>query len=191
LQNRIQNGLDPNYQGKLGITLLGWAVGGNHYDCIDYLLKNGADPYLMFGEDSNISSIGISIVNRDTKTLLLLLESKIDLNRVFEVTKFNELNGSIGFRNESLEFTKLLLKYGANPNKNYGDGFPLSVPFNLRNFEAALLLLNNGADPYIDKLVTETIIYVGNSVLRSEVKFDYFDEVIELLRKKGMSFEGN
>jgi hypothetical protein len=46
LERVLVDGLDVNAQGKDGRTLLHWAADVGHYDAVELLLRNGADPTL-------------------------------------------------------------------------------------------------------------------------------------------------
>jgi hypothetical protein len=135
-----------------------------HYNVNDVirLLKNGVDPNIYDGR------YGITIP---------LFEAVHEY-----MSNYDTLN-----ERDSLKIIKLLLKYGADPNKFTNQEMinsPFILPASYGDTEIVKLLLDNGADPYIIKdgktvieIITENAIENGNPEI-----VDFIMEYMDLQR---------
>jgi len=89
------------------------------------------------------------------------------------------------YKGSSLESIKLLLEYGANPNRgNNHNWTPLHQLVSKNNFEAVKLLVESGAD-----VNTRDTLYNRTPLM---VALQYsFGEIAEYLLKKGARIDGN
>ncbi|HUD02060.1 MAG TPA: ankyrin repeat domain-containing protein [Rhabdochlamydiaceae bacterium] len=149
----LQRRADPNYIDWFGDTLLVRACNGHGVECVELLVKNGANPNLQ-------ACLFKGWINRQGPRTLriaaLLLENGADPNRInfpFDcknVKYSRPLHRAV--HSNYTEMVALLLQHGAKSNLPRRDGktpFYLACypgPFKQCNAEIITLLLQHGAD---------------------------------------------
>ncbi|MDS1772055.1 ankyrin repeat domain-containing protein [Vibrio vulnificus] len=137
---------DIDAPGTENYTLLAFSVADTNVPAIKMLMELGADPSAKLGKQGEHGTVAyLAMWRKTTDALKAMLESGMDPNLsdkgnnlIFDVP---ELAG-----NDSL---KLLVKYGADVNVKNSLGQTPLFDFVLVNFDEALYLLNNGADPFV------------------------------------------
>ncbi len=147
---------------SIGTTLLRWSIYNNKKLSFKKLLDLGANPNFL---DSIVTFPVISIAaeNPDTDYLQYCLDHKGDPN----IISYHDKNGSQFFspldaaaasgnfadEKKLVDNIKLLIKYGARVNYSQNYYMPLTDALIMRYYQKALVLLENGADPYKVKFV--------------------------------------
>ncbi len=127
MQRLIDAGADVNVKGKDGMTLLLWSISYGK-DVLECLLKNGADPNVIFESDH-----GQRYIVKPGETMLYSVVSYI-----------------FGRGASHNDYLDLMLNYGADPNVGAG-GLLFLASSHPSKKEAFFKLLDAGADPNVFK----------------------------------------
>lgn len=128
LLEMMRHGWNVNSAGKYGMTYLLYAVWEHNYEMTEFLLENGADPNLVS-----------SLTNTPN-----IIERRLPL----EISCYDQYG---------LEYVKLLLKYGANPNDNRAQ-LPIFAAALYEDKRKIEHLLEHGADINQFSSSKETVI---------------------------------
>jgi len=149
---------------------------------LEHLLKDGANPNIMQGNDILTRPLLVEAIRYGKKKKVQLVEILLRFgadpnllppdDRAFSVLETAIL---YGYEN-SFILSKLLLFHGANPNIRSGSAMCLSV----RNFDLLNILINVGGD-------LNTTCDVGQNLLHRSVKEDNSDEAIRYFISNGFS----
>jgi ankyrin repeat protein len=143
-------GFDLNKKNLQGNSAINFAVGNNHINILKYLLDNNANVNVFDSQKESLLSICILYDRYDM--LKLILEK--DASSINTYSKSNHYTPLLyATLNNKLDFVKLLLEYGADPNLtsalNYSPLYfavtPL-IPYGQSNYEMVELLIKKGAD---------------------------------------------
>lgn len=170
----LRHGANVNATTDDGTTPLMYAVQNGNYLICKKLISSGADvdASTTFG----VPPLMNAIMNSDTAIVLLLLENNADPDAVHKPKMKSALIYSIAINNYF--FSKMLLYYGANPNKFVDGVSPLMQSIQMGIDTSYInLLLDYGANP---NLQNEN----GFSPLMVGVLFENL-EASKLLLKKG------
>jgi ankyrin repeat protein len=123
------------------------ACSNQHYKCVRYLIQNGAS---LNDEDYNNDNLLHACIYHERYDMLLLFL----INKNLKVLNSRNYDGETPLMNavkeKKFEYTKLLLKYGADVNTFDKNGYtPLMHAAKQSNFELTELLLKHNADPNI------------------------------------------
>lgn len=204
----IKNGVDVNAIGKDGLTPLLWLFlmtdeTENKKGSFAYLLKNGADPTLLYTHSGKWTALHTAAMHRDSDYLKIVLESKsigeninMMLSKGSSSTALEDAKASDRFINY-----KMLLDYGADPNFRWSEtgigNFPLfhaipdwkyvyellihDVDYNIDSFGVSK---ENPDDYYIVKMLKEGKSFVALASL--DCGISYRKKVIDFLVTDGL-----
>lgn len=182
--------LDPNQEGRQGVTFLFWAYAHHHVQSMKALAAHGADvnrplrlPNAKGGVDVT-HLINIATEGPEDALLVALLDLKADPNAVDE-RKVPALQNALYINN--FKRMKLLLDHGADVNAPNSSGATAAVVLaRLNNFEQVYYLLEHGADWQKSggsiALNTQEKDIGNASVLQWQLKVKHF------LQAKGVKF---
>lgn len=141
----IEKNTDVNFKGKSNGTALYWAFRQRNLKGFEYLLIQGADPNVEFGDGGTIVN---RIASGDTNDFLrLALQHGGDVKSQ-EVSPLDNAI-SVNCERNCREAAELLLDAGADINGLVRGGIPvLNSAVRRGNFDIAYDLLSRGADPY-------------------------------------------
>lgn len=148
LQEFVNQGLNIDSFGTLGVTPLYWAIREGNVSGFHKLLELGADPNVQFEDGGSI--LRWAVRNQKSDFLKLALEFGADPNQRSSIANETPIFQSLDFISPLGELTalKLLLENGANPNAQNNRGVPLIlIAANSMRFDAVYELLNAGANP--------------------------------------------
>ncbi|MCV6614696.1 MAG: ankyrin repeat domain-containing protein, partial [Cellvibrionaceae bacterium] len=148
-------------------------------------LKAGESPNVAYKNGASIMSYVVA--NTDSRYLALTLKYSGDPNLYHESRKRNIIFGAVSPGH--IPHLKLLIKAGADVNVRNGSGnTPLISAASLNQYDAAYLLLENGADPSIKnnwgKGVADRI--AGNNISSSSHLYQWRSKVIKKLEQQGI-----
>jgi len=143
-------GFDLNEQNLQGNRAINFAVGNNHINILKYLLDNNANVNVFDNQKESLLNICVLYDRYDMLKMILEKDSSsvntYSINNRYTPLLYATLNNR-------LNFVKLLLEYGADPNLtsalNYSPlYFAVSpiIPYGQTNFEMVELLIKKGAD---------------------------------------------
>ena len=118
-------------------TMIYAATSKDHVDIVEYCLDNGAAV--------NPDTMQILLINRARKSYIFLLEAKaVDVN--YYIPWWGDILSNVARRND-LDWAKLCLNRGADPNQNLVDEHKsiLAAVAELASVEMAALLIQHGA----------------------------------------------
>ncbi|TMO63507.1 hypothetical protein CWC18_08280 [Pseudoalteromonas aurantia] len=175
VKTALESQVDIDIELDNGLTPLASAVKNSQPKIVKLLLSYGANPNLKLS--SGGSALSLSIGLNTPEILNILLEKGGDSNIIH-----NGRNRALIFEvlgSQKIEHLKALLKY--NPNLNVVDdtgASPLIYAASIFQYDAALILLRNGADPFIEdkygltlkKVIKENIRLNPNSIPNSLVE---------------------
>lgn len=145
----LREGANPNLP-YCGIPPICSAIVSNNKELISLLLKAGSDPNFMVEGYGNTQSFLWEAVfnNRDIEIIRMLIDASADVNAISD-KGVSVLESGLAIGN--CEVIELLLKSGANPNKQdvtYGYTLlMLAIIYN--HLDIVKMLLQYGADPKI------------------------------------------
>lgn len=203
----LNAGADPNYQDEDGETPLFVAASLAHPTNVRILLDAGADPTLrdkkgrtaldvagQYVEDDPSNPEVVSLLqNADPRpprkgaspAYLATMQRWIDSGGEIDAPWYHDPFLVLAVKRDDLDFAKMLLKSGANPDGEYHyDGTPLTMAVRRGNFAMVELLLSAGADPDADKSSSE-------STLLSAVNSGSVEMTLRLLRAGANPFRQN
>ena len=125
----MQKGWNVNSMGKHGMSYLLYAIWEHNYDMTKFLLENGADP--------NFVSVFWEVKPEETVRILPL--------------------ETVCYKDYNINFVKLLIKYGANPNDMQAQ-LPLFAAALYEDKQKIEYLLEHGADINQFNSSKETVI---------------------------------
>lgn len=158
----VMNDADINAVNNYGWSPLFFAADNSNSDIVAFLSDNGAN---------------INLVSDEGITPLLIANDVESVKILSKTTNINKANASgvtplIAFsgREISIEAISILLENGADVNKIDKDGeTALSTAIENSNFEAALLLLNNNANPNLAKKKAKELAGIARELGDEEV----------------------
>jgi ankyrin repeat protein len=159
----LEQGADVNAVGREGMTPLFWALAKQNLDGFKVLLEAGADPNVVVSlpehfQEPKAGAMEMAARLESTEYLRALLESGGNPNTIVnEEWQMPVLYRAIMSRR--LNNVETLLEHGADINHQDKSGAtPLMQSVTARQFEIALFLLRQGADPTIE-------VNTGSSVI--------------------------
>ena len=182
-------GFDLNKKNLQGNCAINFAVGNNHINILKYLLDNNANVNVFDSQKESLLNICV-LHNRYDMLKMILEKDASSINTYSINNRYTPLlNATFHYK---LNFVKLLLEYGANPNLtsalNYSPLYhavtPI-IPYGQSNYEMVELLIKKGADINCRYEVggigaIHGVIQYGDSILAAARR--YFDrKVIGLL----------
>lgn len=137
-----------NYQDTHGLTALFWPIRHHNYDGVVALLDAGARPNIMLKDNYS---------EQNYLTFAIYSEQRQVLHALLEAGYFPAGYKDLGYRAaqasilmEDIDALHELLRYGLNPNIQNSLGFSvMHYAAAARNFKAARVLWEAGADPYL------------------------------------------
>lgn len=114
----LNGGADINYRNPKGLYALSAAIKESSPELVKWLLDNGASLDLV--EKNGFYSLHHPIMARSVTCTELLLKAGAKVNRVFPKYKITYLH--IAARSSFFDIVRLLLKYGADPNRQDENG---------------------------------------------------------------------
>lgn len=186
----IGSGLDINGTGinNKMVPLL-WSMGSSNKYAFKKLLEKGADPNIILDRQDTVMSYSAQM--EDPEYLKLAIKHGGDVNLVSKKTIRTPIYGAILTR--SPENVKTLIKHGANLNFQDFSGYPpIITAANINAYDIVLILLDNGADPFLKTNNGSTIAYPielsYETMDREHHLFKDMVKVIRILKKRGMKF---
>jgi ankyrin repeat protein len=158
----------------IGRTPLSMAAERSEVEAVATLLKYGADPGIS--SYSQTSALHYAATAKNPECVRLLLEAGVDVDCM---TNWDQtpLHFAAAFTKD-VRHAKLLLDYGADPNKRDRDGIvPLSWCAISNNPGVATVLLERGAD-------VEGVDNKGSSALQRAIKSNRHDVLKMIVQKK-------
>lgn len=175
----IASGTNVNERGKTGGTPLFFAAGNDHVKIAKELLSNGAD--IDATDNKGRTAIFANLQNeKDSVEMLEFLVLKGTSINLRDKFGFSALHVSLDIGG-SFQKTKFLIEHGIEVNtKSKDDGnFPLEIAVSWGDLRTVSLLLENGADPDLQRRD-------GHTALMEACRQNNKD-IIVLLLKKGAS----
>jgi len=134
-------------------SLFEYVYQGN-YQKVENLLKNGADPNITTAE--HISPLMLAVDNRDTAMVRLLLSYNADINILPAPPYPTALENAIKLHYN--EIVKMLANYYSVNIPDSMGYYPLDYAIKYKNYEALLMLLNEGAGARINARMFKRVI---------------------------------
>jgi len=165
----ISEGISPNEKGLEGLTLLVYAMHNREVDALKTLLKNGADPNLLFSGDPTKHPVIYSTNFRTSRYLRLLLEAGGDPNAVVPDSYDTALTSAfeLGVDFEDFEQYYMLLDAGADINMFHGSsllgGTIVDYAAGLGRHDKVHELLEKGYTGRLDELLDRYTLMHNNS----------------------------
>ena len=158
----VMNNADVNAVNNYGWSPLFFAADNSNSDIVTFLADNGAN---------------INLISDEGITPLLIANDVESVKILSKTTNINKANASgitplIAFsgREISIEAINILLENGADVNKIDKDGeTALSTAIENSNFEAALILLNNNANPNLGNKKAKELAGISRELGDEEV----------------------
>ncbi|KAJ7752915.1 ankyrin repeat-containing domain protein [Mycena metata] len=137
--------VNPNNYGLYGLTPLHVAARAGNMETTSLLLSSGANPNLPYDQDEYMP-LHFTVRNQNLKMAALLLDhgAEVDSSWGCDGASENALQYSCSRGN--LDLVKLLLAYGANPERSGHYGTALGFAVHQRKVELVKLLLDAGTD---------------------------------------------
>ena len=143
VKSLLEFGADPNLQNQKQHTVLMYASQFNRIKSIELLTENKVSTNQISSD--GWTALKIAAFNGNTKAAELLIDGGADIDLGDPKLEISPLMFAV-FHNKH-ETTKLLLKKGADPNKETIDGrTALSFAASQRNVEMIVLLLEHGSN---------------------------------------------
>jgi ankyrin repeat protein len=170
----------PDYMIYGRYSLLITAVSYNQYDLAELFLDMGADINSQNPRGETSLYIVCTQEDKSIKLLLLLLNRGTNINEVIRYGATTALIGAIGsYRPDKIEIVKLLLEYGANPNKgDNNNNRPLQRASGLsdrKGITCIKLLLEYGANINGTNIVGATALFFA-CLVRNDKIIDFLLE---------------
>lgn len=183
-------GLDPNQEGRQGVTFLFWAYAHHHVRAIKALVAHRADPNRPLrlpnakGSVDATHLINIATQGPKDELLVALLELGANPNTVDE-RKVPALLNAVYINNYTR--MKILLDHGANIDAVDGSGVTAAATLaSLNNFEQVHYLLERGAD--WRKSDGEVALWTQENNIGNARATQWQLKVKHLLQAKGVRF---
>ena len=158
----VMNNADVNAVNNYGWSPLFFAADNSNSDIVTFLADNGADINLI--SDEGITPL---LIANDVESVKILSKTT-NINKANEsgITPLIAFSG----REISIEAISILLENGADVNKIDKDGeTALSTAIENSNFEAALLLFNNNANPNLGNKKAKELAGIARELGDEEV----------------------
>ena len=161
-------------------SLLITAVSYNQYDLAELFLDMGANINAQNPRGETSLYIVCTQKDKSIKLLLLLLNRGANINEVIRYGATTALIGAIGsYRSDKIEIVRLLLEYGANPNKgDDNNNRPLQWVSGIsdrKGITCIKLLLEYGANINGTNIVGATALFFA-CLVRNYITIDYLLE---------------
>lgn len=147
IKSHLDSKMNFDFELDNGLTPLASAVKNNQPQVVKLLLSTGANP--NFKLTSGGSALSLSMALNTPEILTTLLSSGGSSNIIHSGRKRALVFEAVG--SQKLEHLKVLIKY--NPELNVADNTgatPLIYAASIFQYDAVLILLQNGADPLIE-----------------------------------------
>jgi len=196
MQEALTRGADPNAVGRHEMTPLFWAMLKQSFTAYEFLLEEGADPNLDVyppGGQGYGSPIEMAALMPEPDYLRAALKHGGDPNKTYGVSDFPIIYRAITHR--QLDNIKLLLRHGAEINyQDESGGTPIIEAVTATQFEIALYLLREGADPTLSLWTGSSAVdfikkYGNRGTDRRTNDLAAFDELVKELKDRGLLHE--
>ena len=166
---------DPNFRNEIGMTALLFACQNGHYQMVEILLKNGADPYIQ--SISGSTALILSSQNGHQQVVELLLEKQVDPN--VQNSKIGRTALIQASQQGHYQVVEILLKNGADPNIHDNDGWTALIISSQNGHQQIVeLLLEKHVDPNVQNSKN------GRTALIQASQEGHY-QVVEILLKNG------
>ena len=137
--------LEFEVSGRPGWSALQWAIAKNNLDIVNFLLQRGANPNPTYFRGTCLQA---AMRNDNVEMFNVLIDSGADVNRIKSESPLHA-----ACRKRRIDFAKILLHRGANPNARNADSglsggiVPLMIAAGHSFLGHCKLLVDSGADP--------------------------------------------
>ena len=168
---------------------LNLAIADEHYDIAETLLKNGANPNILY---KNNWTLLLSATNKNNIELVKLL-LKYGAGKTINENNNKLINAlKIALSKEHHEIAKTLLENGANPNIKDNNGWtPLMSAIKNGDVKIVELLLHYNANIYCRNNLGKSSLDFAERLAKTEAATKENHEILKLVQKKHKELKAN